>query len=214
MTGLRQPFNPLICFFLLAGVASSEIQTQHAFDTSIDLGRLEPLWHLRLRTKPEGGGLFQVRTGPIFEFDLNQRFTLITGYYFTREREEREWTTTNRGFGGGEVMLWGRAVEVDWRSLLERFFVAGEPDYFRFRNRFRVSPPGVTAPYAGIEIFVDARGVRSTRYTAGMRHTIGEFIIDFGYFFEDRRPGPAGERHMFSTSFHWRNKTRRIDPDF
>jgi hypothetical protein len=49
----------------------------------------------------------------------------------------------------------------------------------------------------------------------GLQRNFGNDIVaDFGYFFEDRRPMPAGERHMFSTSFHWRNKTRRIDPDF
>jgi hypothetical protein len=112
-------------------------------------------------------------------------------------------------------MLWGRAVEVDWRSLIERFAIAPEPDYFRFRNRFRIVRPGDTAPYAGIEVFVDAHGLRSMRYSIGLRRGLGkDFVIEFGYFFEDRRPMPAGERHMFSTSFHWHNKTRRIDPDF
>jgi hypothetical protein len=199
---------------LLAGTAVGETQTQHAFDSSIAVGPFEPLWHFRVRTKPQGGGLFRVRTGPIFEWDLNERVTVIGGYYFTREQTQRSWATTHRPFGGSELALWTRSIEVDWRSLLERFAEAGEPDYFRFRNRFRVSPPGATAPYAGVEMFVDADGVRSTRYSVGVRRTIGELIIDLGYFFENRRPTPAGERHMFSTSFHWRNKTRRIDPDF
>lgn len=200
---------------LLAGMASAEIQTQHVFDTSVKRGRFELLWHFRVRTKPEGGGLFQLRTGPIVEFDLNDRLTLIAGYYFTREQNEHQWTSINRPFAGGEVMIWGRAVEVDWRSLIERFANTHEPDYFRFRNRFRISPPGTTAPYVGVEVFVDAKGLRSIRYSAGLRRALGkDFIIEFGYFFEDRRPTPAGERHMFSTSLHWRNKIRRVDPDF
>jgi hypothetical protein len=211
----RTPIRSAICTFLLSGVASSEIQTQHAIDTSVAIGRIEPLWHLRFRTKPQGGGLFQVRTGPIFEYNLDSRVTLIAGYYFTREQEERRWTTTNRAFGGGELALWGRSLEVDWRSLLERFVVSSDRDYFRFRNRFRVSPPGETAPYIGAEIFADARGLRSTRYSVGLRRNVaGKVIMDIGYFFENRRLSPAGDRHMISTSFHWRNKTRRIDPDF
>ena len=205
----------LLIWLLLASAATAEIQTQHAFDTSFRMKQFEILWHFRVRTQPEGGGLFQVRTGPILEVDLNDRVTVLAGSYFTREREERHWTTITRPFAGGEVMVWGRAVEVDWRSVLERFIVADEPDYFRFRNRFRVSMRGDRAAYGGVEIFVDADGVRSTRYSAGLRRTFrGDFIIDIGYFFEDRRPNPLGERHMFSTSFHWRNKTRRIDPDF
>jgi hypothetical protein len=210
--------NVLSRFFiwpLLASAASAEIQTQHAFDTSFRMKQFEVLWHLRLRTQPEGGGLFQVRTGPILEVDLNDRVTLLAGSYFTREKEERHWTTITRPFAGGEVMVWSRAVEVDWRSVLERFIVDTGPDYFRFRNRLRVSMVGVRAWYGGVEIFVDANGVRSTRYSAGLRRTFnGNFIVDIGYFFEDRRPNPLGERHMFSTSFHWHNKTRRIDPDF
>jgi hypothetical protein len=207
----------LICFSLLpAGVLHSEIQTQHALDTSLKIGRFESLWHLRARTKPEGGGLFQIRTGPILEFDLNERVTLIAGHYFTRDQGEGRWRTINRPFGGAELIAYdGAAVDVEYRSLLERFIIPGEPDYFRFRNRLRLSPHGVTAPYVAVEVFVDAQGARSTRYGAGVRHVIDrEFIVDVGYFFENRRSMPAGERHMFSTSFHWRNKTRHIAPDF
>ena len=173
------------------------------------------MWHTRVRTTPEGGGLSQVRTGPILEVDLNDRVTVLAGSYFAREREEGQWASITRPFAGGEVMVWGRAVEIDWRSVLERFIVANDPDYFRFRNRLRVSMPGIRTAYGGVEIFVDANGVRSTRYSVGLRRTFrGNFIVDIGYFFEDRRPNPLGERHMFSTSFHWHNKTRRIDPDF
>jgi hypothetical protein len=176
---------------------------------------MEVLWHFRVRTKPQGGGLFQIRTGPIFEIDLNERVTLIAGSYYTREQDVNRWRTVIRPFGGGEVMLWGRGVEVDWRSLLERFVVTQESDYSRFRNRVRISPPGRTAPYGAVEWLVDAEGLRSVRYSTGLRRTFGdEFVVDFGYFFEDRRPTPVGERHMFATSFHWRNKARRVDPDF
>ena len=203
------------CCLLFLGEASAEVQTQHAFDTSVTLKKSEMLWHFRVRTEPEGGGLSQIRTGPIFEFNLNDRVTLIAGSYFTREQEEHRWAVINRPFAGGEFMLWGRGVEVDWRSLLERFVTTHEPDYFEFRNRFRVSPRGRTAPYAAVEVSTDANGLRSVKYSAGFRRTLTEnFMVDIGYFFEDRRPMPSGERHMFSTSFHWRNKTRRIDPDF
>ena len=137
---------------LLVAAATAEIQTQHAFDTSTKVKRFEILWHLCVRTQPEGGGLFQVRTGPIFEFDLSDRVTAIAGYYLTREQNESQWATIHRPFAGGEVMVWDRLVEVDWRSLLERFIVGHEPDYFRFRNRFRISPSRM-----GPSVWVDAR---------------------------------------------------------
>lgn len=203
---------------MVAGIATGEMQTQHAFDTSIKVGSVEPLWHFRVRTKPQGGGLFQIRTGPILAYDWTERFTLIGGYYYTRQQQDdgdRLWTTINRGFGGAETELWNRKVEVDWRTLLERFMVVGEPDYFRFRNRLRLSPAGGAAPYISVEVLVDAKGLASTRYSAGWRRPLGdELVVDFGYFFEERGAGrAANNRHMFSTSFHWRNKTRRIDPD-
>ena len=205
----------VVACLLLARAAIAEIQTQHAFDTSIKVKAFELLWHTRLRTTPEGGGLAQLRTGPILEFDLNDRVTLLAGSYFTREKEQSQWNTITRPFAGTEVAIWERAVEVEWRSILERFLVENDPDYFRFRNRFRVSMRGNRAAYAGVEIFVDADGFRSVRDAAGFRRTFqGDFIVDIGYFFEDRRPHPLGERHVFGTSFHWHNKTRRIDPDF
>src|SRR5699024_10490011 len=96
MTAVTAIGKTIVTGLLLASLASAEIQTQHVFDTSVKRGRLELLWHFRVRTKPEGGGLFQLRTGPIVEFDLNDRLTLITGYYFTREQNERQWTSINR----------------------------------------------------------------------------------------------------------------------
>jgi hypothetical protein len=52
------------------------------------------------------------------------------------------------------------------------------------------------------------------RYSVGVRRTFAdELIVDFSYFFENNRPGSA-DRHVIGTSIHWRNKTRRIDPDF
>jgi hypothetical protein len=65
-----------------------------------------------------------------------------------------------------EAVVWKRKAEVDARSLLERFAVVGAPDYTRFRNRVRVSPLGSTAPYIGLEVFVDRGGLRSLRYSA------------------------------------------------
>ena len=203
------------CCLLFLGEASAEVQTQHAFDTSVTLKNPRCCGISACGQSLKAEVLSQIRTGPIFEFNLNDRVTLIAGSYFTREQEEHRWAVINRPFAGGEFMLWGRGVEVDWRSLLERFVITHEPDYFEFRNRFRVSPRGRTAPYAAVEVSTDANGLRSVKYSAGFRRTLTEnFMVDIGYFFEDRRPMPSGERHMFSTSFHWRNKTRRIDPDF
>jgi hypothetical protein len=113
-----------------------------------------------------------------------------------------------------EVAAWARKLEVDVRSMLERHFVISGRDYTRFRNRVRISPPGSTAPYIGVEVFVDADGLRSMRYSAGIRRTIAEeLLVDIGYFFEDRRPGADPDRHVLGTTIHWRDKSPRLDPD-
>jgi hypothetical protein len=205
------------CGFFVCGFSSmmrGEVQTQHSLDTSVAIGPVEPLWHLRVRTTPEGGGLAQIRTGPILNFEVKERATLIVGYYFTRAKEERSWNTTHRTFGGVEVAAWKRKIEVDVRSLVERFAVASAPDYTRFRNRIRISPAGVTAPYAGIEGFVDADGFRSVRYSAGIRRAVTEeLLIDFGYFYEDRQSRAGADRHVVGTTIHWRDKSTRLDSD-
>jgi hypothetical protein len=199
---------PLACF-----VAHGEVQTQHIMDTSVKMGPLEPLWHFRVRTTPQGGGVSQVRTGPILNFDVHKRATLIGGYYYTRAKEERSWSTTHRAFTGVEVSAWDRKIEIDVRSMVERHFVISGRDYGLFRNRVRISPPGSTAPYIGAEVFVDADGLRSMRYSTGIRRTITEdLLVDIGYFYENRRSGDP-DRHMLGTTIHWRDKSTRLDGD-
>lgn len=192
----------------------AEIQTQHIVDSSVKVGPVEPLMHVRLRTTPEGGGIAQVRAGPILYFDLRERATLLGGYYYTREKDDNVWNTTHRSFGGVELAAWKRKAEVDFRSLVERHTVIAAPDYTLFRNRIRISPAGKTAPYIGVEAFVDVHGLRSMRYSGGLRREITEeLILDFGYFYENRHPRAGSDRHMLGTTIHWRDKSPRLDTD-
>lgn len=194
--------------------APAEVQTQHIVDSSVKTGPVEPLFHLRVRTTPQGGGVSQVRLGPIFNFDLNDRATVITGYYYTRAKEEGDWSTTHRSFGGMEGVLWDRLFEVDARSLLEWHSLINGPDFTRFRNRVRITPPGKPGRYIGIEVFVDGEGWRSIRYSAGVRRKIAEnFEVDIGYFYENGRSGSVADRHMITTTIHWRDRSTRADAD-
>ena len=196
-----------------AAVFGADLHTQHAADTSLQVGPLKPLWHVRLRTTPQGGGVAQVRTGPIISTDLHDRLTLIVGYYYARAKQER-WTSTHRPFGGAEVVVWNRSFEVDARSLLECFVVSAATNYTRFRNRLRVSPKAKTAPYIGVESFIDREGLRSMRYSAGVRRTFAKDLsLDVGYFYESRRQSAGQDRHMLTTTIHWHNRARRMDPD-
>jgi Protein of unknown function (DUF2490) len=194
--------------------AQAELQTQHIFDSSVAIGPVEPLWHFRVRTTPEGGGVAQIRTGPILNVDVHDRATLILGYYYTRAKEKGLWSTTHRSFGGVEGVLWNRKVEIDGRSILERHTLVSGPDFTRFRNRIRITPPGKTAPYAGVEVFVDTEGLRSVRYSAGLRRKIAESLfVDIGYFYENGRSATVADRHMIGTTVHWRDRSTRIDTD-
>jgi hypothetical protein len=113
-----------------------------------------------------------------------------------------------------EGNLWDRKIEVDGRSLIERHALISGPDFTRFRNRIRITPPGQTAPYAGVEVFVDAGGLRSLRYSAGLRRKVAEnLFMDIGYFYEDGRSGGVPNRHMIGTTIHWRDRSTRIDTD-
>ncbi|MEJ5368590.1 MAG: DUF2490 domain-containing protein [Bryobacteraceae bacterium] len=199
---------------LCAGLASAQTETQHAFDGSIKLARrLDVVLHARVRTQPGLLGFYQGRLGPIFEYSVNGRFTLIAGYYYARqENSEADYIAGHRWFGGGEVSLWSsKASEADARALAEWFDLAQGSDYSRYRFRFRVSGKQKAAPYGSVENFLDARGWRSTRYAAGLRVGAGARVtMDFGYFLEPRRADVGRTRHMFMTGVHWRFGGRRL----
>lgn len=198
-----------VCF-----TVSAEVQTQHILDSSVKIGPFEPLWHFRVRTTPEGRGLAQIRMGPIFNIDVHKRGTLIVGYYYTRAKQEAFWSTTHRSFGGVEGVLWNRKVEIDGRSLIERHVVLPGADFTRYRNRIRLTPPGNSAPYTGVEFFMDADGLRSIRYSAGLRRKVAENLsVDIGYFYEDGRSPAVSNRHMIGTTVHWQDRSTRIDTD-
>ena len=200
--------------FLTSLAAVAEIQTQHIFDVSAPIGRIEPIWHFRVRTKPQGGGVYQLRTGPIMKFDLKDRVSLIGGYFFTRAQEGSNWNSTHRPFGGIEVAASRRWVEVDARTMLERFLVHGNTDYFRFRNRIRFSPPKRSSPYISLEYFSDADGFRSVRYSAGVRRKFTkELSVDINYFYEQGRAGTVANRHMVGTTIHFRDHSLFVDSD-
>jgi hypothetical protein len=193
-------------------------ETQHAVEASRPLGeRWQLTIHSRLRTQPGGLGLYQFRAGPILEYAITPRVSGLGGYYFSKQqRVERDVVGTHRPFGGVKwtaVKL--RHYEVELRSLVERFLT--ERDYTRYRNRVRWSATTRWAPYANVESFADRGGVRSTRYSVGLRwSTPGKRLDwDFGYFGEPRRRDLGPPRHMFLTTIHVRLKpaAKRPDPD-
>jgi hypothetical protein len=197
---------------------SQVTETQHAAEATLSLSpKVDLILHTRVRTQPGGLGLYQGRLGPILEIDFAPRLSAIGGYYYTIQTDkEEDIRGTHRFFGG----LKGTALETRWieaelRSMIERFDGAG-PGFNRYRHRLRLSNPAKVSPYAGVEMFHGAEGWRSTRYSGGVRwQTSDRFEMDFGYFFENRRNSLGPNRHMVSTSFHFRRRPgKRPDPDF
>lgn len=197
--------------------SSSVTETQHALEATLALTpKLEVLFHSRLRTQPSSLGLYQGRIGPIFDYNLTERLSLLGGYYYTLQADaERDIRGRHRFFGGAEVAAVRRGRNsVDARTLTERFTGAGS-DFTRNRNRVRWSYKAKISPYVSGELFVDAKGWRSTRISGGVRYKVARFAdVDFGYFYEPRRSDLGPYRHMFLTGIHFgRAPTKRANPD-
>lgn len=210
-----------LCLVLLAytsstSLSAAELQTQHAADTSLNSGRWSVVLHTRLRARAETLDLYQFRVGPIIEYGLTARTSLVGGYYLTRnEAAPRVWSSTHRPFAGVEFAIARRRLALDSRSLIERFYVPGRRDFNRYRQRLwvtRNAPGG--GPYGSVEGLFDAEGLRSVRYGGGWRiGPRGAVSIDFGYFYETRRSTEGGNRQMLLTTVHIRRQSKRIDPD-
>jgi hypothetical protein len=171
---------------------------------------------LRTAVSP-GVNLYQVRAGPVVSFAATSRLSLLGGYYFTQqERRDNDFIAGHRLFGGAEGEAWSSSLlRLQWRGLAERFFPGGDPPFNRYRTRVRMSAKTRVAPYAGVELFFDNEGYRSARISTGVTWRASERIqLDLGYFFEERVRRIGFDRHMFSTSLHFRGKRPRTgDPD-
>lgn len=211
-----------ICVWALLAAAAgpvwtADVETQHAFDVTVPLRpNLEVLLHSRIRTQPGVLGFYQVRAGPIVSWRIRPRLALIGGYYYARqEQADNDFVGGHRPFAGGEVgLVEARRFSLDQRFLAERFLPGGGAHFNRYRLRTRIGAKGPIAPYASHEAFADARGWRSTRYSAGIRWKMLPAVqFDFGYFYEQRRASLAADRHMWITSIHLTRSSRRADPD-
>ncbi len=198
--------------------AAADPETQHAFDVTLPLKpNLDLILHTRLRTQPGGLGFYQVRAGPIFSWKASGRLALLAGYYHARQEGEadRGFIAGHRLFGGAEVAVASnRRLALDQRALAERFLPGAGPDFNRYRLRNRLSVNAPLSPYASQEFFLDARGWRSVRHSAGVRWSpLRGVQFDLGYLYEHRRPDAGGNRHLWLTSLHFKKPSRRTDPD-
>jgi Protein of unknown function (DUF2490) len=207
-----------LVFALAAPAWAAELETQHGFDATLPLkADLDLVLHARIRTQPSGLGLYQIRTGPIVSWKATPRFAPIAGYYFSQqESREREFLSGSRIFGGAESALARKKkATLDGRIVFERFLPGGSPDFNRYRLRTRLSANSTVAPYAAQELFLDAKGWRSTRLSTGVRWSLSRsFQVDAGYLYEFRRLDIGGNRQIFLTSIQFkRSAAATSDPD-
>ncbi|HBY62845.1 MAG TPA: hypothetical protein DEH78_23730 [Solibacterales bacterium] len=197
---------------LAASAQSSE--TQHVLEAGLRLTpKLDLILHARMRTRPGESGIYQARGGPILDYNVTPKVSLLGGYYLSDQKQSGQagWDHSNRAFGGAEIDAWRhRLFTADWRSLAERFW--GGPDsFFRFRTRLRVVGTMRVAPAGSVETFFDVRGWRSTRYSGTVEVKLGHgFTFEAGYFHEPRRD--EGLRHMVQSSLRWRSPRRQLSP--
>ena len=87
---------------------ASEFETQHALDITLPVKpKFELILHSRIRTQPEGLGFYQFRAGPILSWDIRERVTLLSGYYYARQegKVDNDFIGGHRLFAGGEIVV-------------------------------------------------------------------------------------------------------------
>jgi hypothetical protein len=205
-----------VAIVFLLSLPAAELETQHAAEVTSSLGgNWSGTLHFRMRTQPDRAGLYQARLGPIVQYKLTERTNLLAGYYFTNVQPgaNASWSTVHRVFGGGERQ-WHRTGRwiFDTRSVFERYYSKADPEFNRFRQRFRIQGTRPWAPYTAYEFFLDAEGRRGARYIAGVVAPAGAGVrMDFGYFYESRRIAQGGDRHMIMTVIYFRGPGRSTD---
>jgi hypothetical protein len=194
---------------LLPGLSfAQDLESLHIIQRNYEVTeRLGVVLHTRLRTNDQISRYFQFRGGPIVNYDLKPRLRFIQGFYVSDFRAlNQEPSRSTRFFGGAQVrLLEQRNWTVEGRSLMERFFVMGRPDYWRFRNRLLA-----TVKRGGYEWISHAellRGQERFIYRGGVafqKDLPGGMRGGLGYEF---RRGTIGSAHIISTTLNlptWR----------
>jgi hypothetical protein len=195
-------------------LAAADLETQHAFEVTLPLRPgFEMTLHARGRTQPGGLGFFQGRAGPILSWKAAPRLGALFGYYYAQQQQriDEDYVAGHRFFSGAEVaVLDNRRVLLEQRFVAERFLSQATADFNRYRFRSRLSATGELAPYLAHEFFLDARGWRSNRHSAGIRwRPRAGIMVEFGYLYERRRQNVGPHRHVGLTTINWKWPSRR-----
>lgn len=191
----------------LCALAQQDAESMHINNTEFGLGKRTTLQiHSRLRTRENYSEFFQLRFGPIVNYNVNKRVTAIGGYYFIDQRyaavSKPHWEDFNRFFGGASVRLVNRKqFTLDWRNLVERFHLIPGGDYTRVRSR---ASAGWTVkrkwmPLATFEV-LRAQNIASVRIGGGINRRLNREVTA-GVAYEMRQYPNRSIGHVVVTNF-------------
>jgi hypothetical protein len=177
----------------------------HISNLDLTLNRRTTLQlHSRFRTRDAVREFFQVRFGPIVQFNVNPRVTAIGGYYYIDQhypgRQAAEWDDFNRYFGGASVRLVDRPkITVDWRGLAEKFHSTPGGDFTRLRSRGGVNLNLRTwMPYGTFEV-LRANDTVFFRTGGGINRRMSR-VLTMGFGYELRQAPTRALSHIIVTT--------------
>ena len=148
--------------------------------------------NLQNRSYPTRFDAYRMRTGPIVEHRLREGLSLWGGMYFqhlqTGVGSTQDFENFTRFFGGFNYRVYRKGkMQVDGRTVAERFVGYPGGDFPRFRQRVLVNFDRRFAPYFGNELFATNTGLLSNRVSAGLRSRVSpELTMLTGVLWESR----------------------------
>jgi len=172
--------------------------------------RTEVNVNAQLRAYPSLLDAYRTRTGPIIEHRLRDGLSLWGGAYFQHLQSgagpRPSFDDFERYFGGLIYRMYrNRLIQVDGRTVAERFVGVRAGDYSRFRQRVLVTFNKTVAPYVSNEVFGNRTGLLSNRTAAGIRARVTpEWTLLTGYLYENRSFANLPNRHALVMSVVYR----------
>lgn len=173
-----------------------------------DLGLSQKLTlqlHSRVRTNRDFSAYMQSRGGPILSYRWKPGIQWLAGYYFIDEDGVgNRRTDFHRAFVGAQYqLLRSRGLNLEGRTLTERFVATRSGSFQRNRQRFTLSyGTGHWRPFLQGEALVQ-RGIWVGRFGGGVQRMLsggGSFTV--GY--EMRQSASGGYMNLISTNLQLR----------
>ena len=176
--------------------------------------RTELSVNVQERAYPSRLDAYRTRTGPIVEHRLRDGLAVLGGVYCQHLQSgvgaKESFDNLGRLFGGLSYRVYRKGiVQVDGRTVAERFVGVNAGDYSRFRQRVLVNFDKRIAPYFGNEIFWNQTGLLSNRASVGLRTRFTpEWSMQTGFLWENRSFVNQPQRYAIVVSVIYRKRAR------